>query len=448
MRAKNRRIERGAIQLGLNSQWHSPMKSLATTFLLALTLFPCPAADWFVATNGSPEALGTQNAPWDLQTALDGPAAVKPGDTIWLLPGTYRHPDRTHIGKGFLIKLSGAPGAPVTIRNHNGQRATIDGGLQTDPTAIPKHLRVWGLEVVVSENFGSNRKTDRPGSHPDRGRPNGGIRITAGYDLKFINNIVHSNSQAFGFWKTVGGDSELYGNIAYDNGWLGPDRHHGHGLYTQNGSGDYKFVRDNLFLENWGNCLQAYGSSKATIEKYRIEGNTFWGLNAKDNHNVSFGGSPASKNREAQFANNLHYRASLILGFGNPAHDVTVTDSTFIRCASATYPGSTRIEIAESVRIWRREHPNHPAPDDIVHLRPNRYEPDRAYLSVIQPAREADKIKADLSGFLRPGDAFRLLHARDFFGKPALTGEFDGSLVEIPMERDECRVYVVLRSPK
>ncbi len=50
------------------------------------------ATDYYVAPNGSPSGNGSINNPWDLQTALDQPAAVQPGDTIWLRGGTYDEP--------------------------------------------------------------------------------------------------------------------------------------------------------------------------------------------------------------------------------------------------------------------------------------------------------------------------------------------------------------------
>jgi len=42
------------------------------------------AADFYVSPSGSSSGAGSQTSPWDLQTALNQPAAVKPGDTIWL----------------------------------------------------------------------------------------------------------------------------------------------------------------------------------------------------------------------------------------------------------------------------------------------------------------------------------------------------------------------------
>ena len=48
------------------------------------------AAEWYAAPTGTPGGNGGINNPWDLQTALDHPASVQPGDTIWKLARMYR----------------------------------------------------------------------------------------------------------------------------------------------------------------------------------------------------------------------------------------------------------------------------------------------------------------------------------------------------------------------
>src|SRR5688572_27622515 len=48
-----------------------------------------PAPEFHVAPTGSPSGDGSFANPWDLATALSGPATVTPGSTIWLHEGTY-----------------------------------------------------------------------------------------------------------------------------------------------------------------------------------------------------------------------------------------------------------------------------------------------------------------------------------------------------------------------
>ncbi len=69
--------------------------------------------------NGSPSGNGSINSPWDLQTALNQPSTVHPGDTIWLRGGTY-------VGH-FTSNLNGTSSSPIIVRQYAGERATIDG---------------------------------------------------------------------------------------------------------------------------------------------------------------------------------------------------------------------------------------------------------------------------------------------------------------------------------
>src|SRR5215472_3719233 len=92
---------------------------LAAT-LLTLTLASTgQAIDHFVAPNGSFSGNGTFNSPWDLQTALNQPAGVLPGDTIWLRGGVYHAP----TSNGFTSYLAGTAAGPILVRNYNGERA-------------------------------------------------------------------------------------------------------------------------------------------------------------------------------------------------------------------------------------------------------------------------------------------------------------------------------------
>src|SRR5690242_1169364 len=68
------------------------------------------AAEFYAAPNGSSAGTGSIGSPWDLQTALNGPANVQPGDTIWLRGGTYRISNRP---TKFVSRLAGAVNQPI-----------------------------------------------------------------------------------------------------------------------------------------------------------------------------------------------------------------------------------------------------------------------------------------------------------------------------------------------
>ena len=77
---------------------------------------PTGGSQWYIAPNGSSGGDGSQARPWDIATGLNGPSAVKPGDTIWLRGGNY--------GNGTTIynsRLKGTAAAPVLVRQYPGE---------------------------------------------------------------------------------------------------------------------------------------------------------------------------------------------------------------------------------------------------------------------------------------------------------------------------------------
>src|ERR1700730_10294447 len=83
---------------------------------------PLLAADFYVAAAGAPSGGGSREKPWGVGTALAAPAAVHPGDMIWLRGGLYTFPP----GGNILCGLRGTAAAPITVAQYPGERATLD----------------------------------------------------------------------------------------------------------------------------------------------------------------------------------------------------------------------------------------------------------------------------------------------------------------------------------
>lgn len=77
---------------------------------------PTPTSQYYVRSDGTGTCL-TADSPCALRTALSKAAA---GSTIWLRGGTYNDGEVT-------LPTSGAPGAPLVIRNYAGETVTFDG---------------------------------------------------------------------------------------------------------------------------------------------------------------------------------------------------------------------------------------------------------------------------------------------------------------------------------
>eukprot|EP01045_Picozoa_sp_COSAG04_P025717 COSAG04_NODE_3431_length_2819_cov_2.837132_2_plen_217_part_00 len=131
--------------------------------LLAACLFARPlplshGADLYVSPTGTPSGAGTLGSPLDIASVCArGATKARPGDTVWLLGGHY---GRDGNGKNSSVEcaVAGTEAAPVIVRNHRNQRATLHGGLGV----FGAHAWYWGLEVT--NNW--TRSTDECGSGP------------------------------------------------------------------------------------------------------------------------------------------------------------------------------------------------------------------------------------------------------------------------------------------
>ncbi|MDB6023732.1 MAG: hypothetical protein JWQ04_3589, partial [Pedosphaera sp.] len=241
-------------------------KPFVLAMLLAFHWSAVMATDFYVSPAGSATGDGGWNNPWDLPTALNQPAAVHPGDTLWLLGGTYRTANRP---TKFVSTLAGASNRPITVRQYPGQRATIDGNLGQYTGGW---VNYWGFEIMDSQQFGNGaiptRVSPQAGPFPTTWYENyDGITndfTVSGVDLqapncKLINLVIHDNIGGGIGVDAAAGNTEIYGTLSYFNGWQGSDRSHGHGIYGQNISPAVKHIEDCLVFDNFALGIQDYG---------------------------------------------------------------------------------------------------------------------------------------------------------------------------------------------
>ncbi len=236
-----------------------------------VTLPPTGGNNWYVSTSGSRSGNGSQSSPWDIVTALAQPASVKPGDTIWIMAGTYG--DGT-VNTIIQSKLVGTPTSPIIVRAYPGQRATINNWLQVgccdqanDP-ANGSYTWFWGLEFA---SYSTDRSSGTSGPPEWAAMSNHDGADTWGDGTKFINCIFHDTAGGISVWDT--NNSELNGNVIYNVGGYGTDRGHGHLLYLQNLAPSVLTVNDNIGFNNFDEGVQAYGSSGAYVQNMIFTGN-------------------------------------------------------------------------------------------------------------------------------------------------------------------------------
>lgn len=405
-------------------------------FFLAVQPASTRAADWFAGPEGKASAAGTKQSPWNLETALGGQKPVAPGDTVWLLPGTYRHPDRRLGSPGYVVRLAGEEAKPVQVRAVPGARATVDGGLSVVQPA--GWLWIRDLEILVSENFTMSRTLSEPGSHPKSyDRPWGGLNVNAGKGCKYIHLVIHDCAQGVSFW-TPATDSDLYGCILYDNGWKAPDRGHGHAVYTQNKDG-VKTIDNCIMTGSYGYTMHAYGSSRADVDNYLVQRNICYRAGT-----FLIGGGKPSRN--IRVLGNSLYGVAVQLGYSAPYNeDCEVRDNLIVDGGLSI--NKYRRVVNENNRVIARgaARPQQPA---TILVQPSLYDPGRAHVAIFNWTK-APSVAIDISllrAFAKPGDTLRWIDPRDFYGKPVATVTLQDKPVQLPVE-GEFAAFVLLRQP-
>jgi hypothetical protein len=440
------------------------------------------AAEFHVTPTGTSVGTGSLTSPWDLRTALNQPAIVKPGDTIWLHGGRYR-------GR-FTSNLTGTATAPIILRQVANERATIDGGVDPSSATI---LRIdgnyswyWGFEITSSD---PKRQTTQTGSWPTDITRGGGIDTgnseNSGVGVKLINLVVHDTAQGLSLWRFAK-DLEAYGNICYFNGWDAPDRGHGHGIYTQNELGT-KRIEDGIVFANFSYGMQAYGSATAYVDNYRVSGNTHFQtatISSGDGGNLLVGGGRPSRNIVVE--NNYTYGKGNGVNVGytwvNGQNENAVVRGNY--CAGAirivnykqlTFRDNTVVAPSGLAEYDVTQMTTIPVPLDWnnnsyfcqelewqpfgyytptqnfglyfpewkqrtgydststytkalpsavkTFVRPNRYEPGRANITVFNWPKQTS-VNVDVSPVLQPGDIYEVRDSQNFFGAAVATGTY------------------------
>jgi hypothetical protein len=466
---------------------------VAAAAVLAVVVGPAAfAAEHFVSPAGTPAGDGTRERPWDLQTALDQPPAVRPGDTIWLFGGTYTG--------AFVSSLRGSELAPIVVRAQPGERVTIDrngSDAKVRPALTVNGSRVWywGIEVT-------NSGTDRGGASAFTGavRPWRGDGVDVyGPDNKFINMVFHDNGA--GIWDKSDG-TEIYGCLFYFNG----NNRFEHGLYVGNSRGT-KTISDCVVFDNAGFGIHAFSGSDAsaqtglTIERNAVFNNGSLLAEDQPSTNVIVGGVRGVPARRIRVAENLVYSPprcpngksqGILLGYDDAENsglqlvgnvvvgfvplrvywwsDVVCRGNTVVTSGNAvdlklptgtsvasyvwdentyvsTRPSGVGLSVdgwqGVGIRAWRAEtgldrdsvertDARALARRADVFVRENAYERGRGNVFVYNPALET-AVDVDLSGVLSAGDRFEVVDAENYYGAPVVSGVYGGGRVRLPL---------------
>jgi hypothetical protein len=261
--------------MGLEVAPRNPVRIRTASILLVqlCTALTVRASDFFVSPDGSPFANGSMTRPWDLQTALKHPASIRDGDTIWVRGGVYS--PRSAYATGFRSYLSGETRAPITVRQYPGERAILTEGVKykgSEPQAVlsvmGSNSRFWGLEITSAN---PTRTISVPGPNPSPAvlPLASGVEVS-GAGTKLINLIIHDARGGLGIWEAAT-NSEVYGCIIYNNGWMGANGGHGPGIYCQNRSGDRRLT-DNIVFNQFSTGINGY-TVRSFLDNITVERN-------------------------------------------------------------------------------------------------------------------------------------------------------------------------------
>ena len=417
------------------------------SFAAATSFYASPTG-----TTSTAAGTGTITNPWSLQTALSGPGAVHPGDTIWLRGGTY--------AGTFASYLSGTASQPIVVRQYPGERATLDGGTANTPTLLTvwgSYTWFWGFELTSSS---TDRVSSETGPSPtDLDRPHTAIQNAqnagSGVGIKIINMVIHNCGQGIGLWQDAT-NSEAYGNLVYYNGWNAPGQTWGHGIYSQNLAPSAHTIRDNIFYANYGYNIQVYGES-AHLDNHTIDGNiVFWDSAAASQPNgasMNMGGGLSATGNSLTNNAFYGYPGKGVLDFSRGNQNVTMTGNmsgvpagnrgdiylqgqtgivtvTGNKFYSGLFQPSNYATLYPS-NSWYLAPGVTPSGSWIL-VRPNTYESGRGHVAVFNWSHAAS-VSVDLSSVLSVGSSYEIHNAQNYFGTPVLSGTYAGGAVSIPM---------------
>jgi hypothetical protein len=407
--------------------------------LLCLTLNAQQA--FYVSPSGKPSGDGTMARPWDLATALSHPPQVKPGSLIWLRGGKY--------SGTFVSTLKGTATSPIVVRQYANERATLDGGFNDGVVlAIAgSYTWFWGFEIMAS---GGARTADAT-TELKRAAAIANVQSPGmGVGCKFINMSIHDTLLGFGWWKDAR-DSEIYGNIIFNNGWDMPDRGHGHAIYAQNETGTMR-ISENVILNQFGHGIHLYGSATAPLNNFHVSGNITFNNGSASSHgftrNLLVGGGKVAQGPIV--TDNHSYYPERCCGTNDIGYDAGCTNLNLSRnyfinkgdtalkltaCAVSAIAGNTfygtTIGFNPDVAPANRYHLKRPTANETF-VRPNAYEPGRAHIVVYNwTLQNAVTVNISTAG-IPVGRTYRLRSAEDYHGQ-VITGVYNGSPISIPM---------------
>ena len=403
----------------------------------------------FVSVDGNSNGDGSVNSPLDLATALLKNSLAKAGETIWVSEGVYKG--------SFVSRLEGETNNPIKVKPEPGARVVIDNSLgkSSGLSVQGSWSEFYGFEVL-SRQLERDTPADK---YAEIEFPiTGGVTVgggSGGSNTKVINFIIHDNvGSGMSSWSDAP-DSELYGNVIYNNGWTSPKRGHGHAIYAQNKIG-YKKLTNNTIFFGFGTGIHVY-TEGGKIEGFDVEDNVWFMTGASDprtsqrKDNCLIGGSQPVK--RLTLKNNLGFSLDTgrgtRIGYGGKVvgqsaeisgnylsenfwvagywDKLDVKDTIVLRGTT----GSRQDQVTDKGGNSFLSSP--PSTGKKIVVTPNLYDSQRAKI-VIYNYDNDDSVDVNVSSIMNVGETYRIHSSFALLSDPILTGVYDGSMISIPMD--------------
>ena len=405
----------------------------------------------FVSTNGNANALGTKDDPLDLATALSASSPVEKGETIWVQEGVYEG--------SFVSRLEGNSSALIKVKPMPGDRVVIDNsyGDSSGLSIQGSWTEYYGFEVLSRQ---LDRDTESNSYADIEFKITGGVTVGGaggGSNTKVINFIVHDNvGGGFSSWSDAP-NSELYGNIIYNNGWTAPGRGHGHAIYSQNRTG-FKKLTDNVIFFGFGTGIHVY-TEGGQIEGFDVQDNVWYMTGSSDprasqrKDNCLIGGYQPVKNLTLK--NNFGYshnsRGTRIGYGGDVIGQSAVVSGNYLSenfwvagywdelnvSSTVVHRGTTGVRQDQVTDLGLNElNAILPISGKKIDIKANLYDVHRARV-VIYNYDNDESVDVNLSSVVNIGETYRIHSSFALFKEPILSAIYDGSLVSIPMDSVE-----------
>jgi hypothetical protein len=419
-------------------------------------------------TNGS----GATDAPWDLATALAGGHShqLQAGDTVWIRGGTYPGNFRT--------ALQGQPGSPIQFRQYPGERAIIDGSL----AASGSDLWFVGFEImqshplqVVDRVLEANTVNGRFINlvlH-DAGFSGVSMADDAGSGVELYGCIIYNNG-----WRdnidhgiyahnSTAGTKSIRDNVVFNNFARGIQVYEDGAATIQNFAVTGNIAFNNGTIANGSTEVNLLISARALTTGMQATDNLLYFSPGEDGIQLRLGNYDVSDsalyNKGIDVENNFAVGGTLGLEMQYQWAQATVHNNVFIGNSGTdvVHTGGPAVNVYDwSGNVYYRD----PAalawaqnaleysfndwklatglggsdsvisalPTTTVFLRPNQYEPGRAFIVVYNFGND-NPVNVDLSGIVSPGHHYDIRNVQALFDAPVDSGTYGGGPVAIPM---------------